>query len=102
MAIRIDAFRVATDAAYAAGLSAAEWNELAQSHEWLQLVAEQRELVANVLDVHGHMLPGFMAQVQPPVSAPHTASAAITSSSSRNTSASTNQPRPGGTLTQRA
>src|SRR5215211_7878150 len=71
MAVRIDAVRVAMDAAYAAQLSAADWYELSLTPEWGQLVAEQRELVANVLAVHGYKLPGFAAQVQqPPVTAP--------------------------------
>src|SRR4029079_8561146 len=46
--------------------------------------------------------PAATASSQPPASAPQTARAVITSSSSRNTSASTNQPRPGGTLTREA
>src|SRR5438270_1729234 len=70
MARSINALRVAQEASYAASLTASEWFELAQMPEWQQLVAEQRELVSTVLDTHGHMLPGFAAQVQPPAPAP--------------------------------
>jgi CO/xanthine dehydrogenase Mo-binding subunit len=69
MARSIDVLRVAQEASYAATLNASEWYDLAQMPEWQQLVAEQRELVAAVLDTHGAMLPGF-AQVQPAAPAP--------------------------------
>jgi len=71
MAVRIDALRAAMDSAYAAKLTAAEWFELAQSPEWTQLVAEQRELVASTLELYGSMIPGFMqAQPAPPPPVP--------------------------------
>src|SRR2546423_5015682 len=53
---RIEAVRVAQDAAYAASLSDADWQTLAQDHEWQQLVAEQSEMVANAIAAHGHKL----------------------------------------------
>src|SRR2546429_531338 len=53
---RIEAVRVAQDAAYAASLSDADWQALAQDHEWQQLVAEQSEMVASAIAVHGHKL----------------------------------------------
>src|SRR5579859_2607255 len=59
MAQTIDALRVAQDAAYAASLTPEEWAELAHSTEWLQLVAEQRELVNTTLETHAASLPGF-------------------------------------------
>src|SRR5438477_4312990 len=55
---RIEAVRVAQDAAYAASLSDADWQALAQDHEWQQLVAEQSEMLTNVMAAHGHKLPG--------------------------------------------
>ena len=69
MARTIDVLRVAQEASYAASLSAQDWYQLAQMPEWQQLVAEQRELVASVLDTHGNMLPGFF-QAQPAAPAP--------------------------------
>src|SRR3984893_15833041 len=65
MARTIDALRVATDTQYAAALSPDDWAELAHSPEWLQLVAEQRELVNPTLAPHAASLPGF-AQVPVP------------------------------------
>jgi xanthine dehydrogenase molybdenum-binding subunit len=58
MTARIEAVRVTQDAEYAASLSDTDWAVLAQDPEWQQLVAEQSELVAPVLAVHGHKLPG--------------------------------------------
>src|SRR5258708_3723860 len=55
---RIEAVGVAQDPAYAAALTDADWYKLAQDPEWLELVAEQSELVGPVLAVHGHKLPG--------------------------------------------
>src|SRR3989475_817826 len=55
---RLEAVRVAQDAAYAASLSDADWYALSQDPDWQQLVAEQSELLTNVLEVHGHKLPG--------------------------------------------
>jgi hypothetical protein len=62
----IDVLRVATDAAYAAALSPEDWYTVAESPQWAQMLAEQRELVQSTLDTHGHMLPGFAQQVAPP------------------------------------
>ena len=59
MARTIDALRVAQDAQYAAALTPEEWSELAHSPEWLQLMAEQRELVNATLETHAASLPGF-------------------------------------------
>ena len=58
---RIEAVRVAQDAAYAASLSDAEWYALSQDHDWQQLVAEQSEMVAGVLAVYGDKFPGYGA-----------------------------------------
>src|SRR5438552_3866159 len=55
---RLEAVRVAQDAAYAASLSDADWYALSHDPDWQQLVAEQSELLTNVLEVHGHKLPG--------------------------------------------
>src|SRR3989442_1121997 len=55
---QIEAVRVAQDAAYAASLSDADWQQLAQDPTWQELVAEQSELVSSVIAVHGHKLPG--------------------------------------------
>src|SRR3989442_9855289 len=55
---RLEAVRVAQDAAYAAGLSDADWYALSQDPDWQQLVAEQSEMLTNVMAVHGHKLPG--------------------------------------------
>src|SRR5213593_1882674 len=55
---RIDAIRVAQDTAYADSLSDADWRQLAQDPTWQELVAEQSEMVAPVIAVHGHKLPG--------------------------------------------
>ena len=55
---RIDAIRVAQDAAYADSLSDADWRQLAQDPTWQELVAEQSEMVAPAIAVHGHKLPG--------------------------------------------
>src|SRR5256712_677575 len=55
---RIDAIRVAQDAAYADSLSDADWYQLAQDPTWQELVAEQSEMVAPAIAVHGHKLPG--------------------------------------------
>src|SRR3989442_14618241 len=54
----LEAVRVAQDVAYAASLSDADWQQLAQDPTWQELVAEQSELVASVIAVHGHKLPG--------------------------------------------
>jgi len=54
----IDAIRVAQDAVYADSLSDADWSALAQDPTWQLLVGEQSEMVASVLAVHGHKLPG--------------------------------------------
>jgi xanthine dehydrogenase molybdenum-binding subunit len=59
MARTIDALRVTQDAQYAAALTPEDWGELAHSPEWLQLVAEQRELVNSTLETHAASLPGF-------------------------------------------
>jgi CO/xanthine dehydrogenase Mo-binding subunit len=59
MARTIDALRVAQDAQYAAALTPEDWAALANSPEWLQLVAEQRELVNSTLQTHAASLPGF-------------------------------------------
>ena len=59
MARTIDALRVTQDAQYAAALSPEDWSELAHSPEWLQLMAEQRELVNATLETHAASLPGF-------------------------------------------
>jgi len=61
----IDLLRVAQDAQYAASLTAEEWSEIAHSPAWLQMVAEQRELVSATLETHAASMPGF-AQVAPP------------------------------------
>ncbi len=55
---RIEAVRVAQDASYAASLSDADWYALAQDPDWQLLVAEQSEMLAPVMAVHGHKLPG--------------------------------------------
>src|SRR2546427_1862741 len=55
---QIEAVRVAQDAAYAASLTDAQWQQLAQDPSWQELVAEQSEMVAPVIAVHGHKLPG--------------------------------------------
>jgi hypothetical protein len=62
MAVRIDALRVAQDPSYAASLTVEDWYALAGTPEWQQLVAEQSELVASTLAVHGEK---FAQQVQP-------------------------------------
>src|SRR3989442_7791200 len=55
---QIEAVRVAQDAAYAASLSDADWQQLAQDPTWQELVAEQSELVSSIIAIHGHKLPG--------------------------------------------
>src|SRR5439155_17472411 len=55
---RLEAVRVAQDAAYAASLSDADWYALSQHPDWQQLVAEQSEMLTNVMAAHGHKLPG--------------------------------------------
>src|SRR5256712_1344654 len=55
---QLEAVRVAQDAAYAASLSDADWQQLAQDPTWQELVAEQSEMVSSVIAVHGHKLPG--------------------------------------------
>src|SRR2546422_7226313 len=55
---RLEAVRVAQDAAYAASLSDADWYALSQDPDWQQLVAEQSEMLTNVMAAHGHKLPG--------------------------------------------
>ena len=67
---RIEAVRVAQDAAYAASLTDADWYALAQDPDWHVLMAEQSELVAPVLAKYGHMIPGAINEVPqegPPV-----------------------------------
>ena len=59
MATTIDFLRVATDAQYAAGLSPEELASVAQSPEWLQMVAEQRELVSSALQTFGANSPKY-------------------------------------------
>jgi hypothetical protein len=49
MARTIDALRVAQDIHYAASLTAEEWAGVAQSPDWIQMVAKQHELVAATL-----------------------------------------------------
>ncbi len=63
MAVRIDALRVAQDPSYAASLTAEDWYALAGTPEWQQMVAEQSELIASTMAVHGEKLG---QQVQPP------------------------------------
>ena len=55
----IDVLRVATDAKYAASLSPEEWASVAQSPEFRQMAAEQRELLAATLETHAASIPGF-------------------------------------------
>src|SRR5882762_883941 len=69
MANTIDFLRVATDVQYAAALTPEELASVAQSPEWLQMVAEQRELVAGALQTHASLSTGF-AQIAPPVVPP--------------------------------
>ena len=69
MAITIDFLRVATDVQYAATLTPEELASVAGSAEWLQMVAEQRELVAGALQTHAALSTGF-AQIAPPVVPP--------------------------------
>ncbi len=64
MATTIDFLRVATDAQYAAGLTPEELASVAQSPEWAQMMAEQRELVSSALQTHVSL--GGYAQVTPP------------------------------------
>ncbi len=59
MPTNIDVLRVATDAKYAASLSPEEWASVAQSPEFRQMVAEQRELLAATLETHAASIPGF-------------------------------------------
>jgi xanthine dehydrogenase molybdenum-binding subunit len=63
VAVRIDALRVAQDPSYAASLTAEDWYALAGTPEWQQMLAEQSELVASAMAVHGDKL---AQQVQPP------------------------------------
>jgi CO/xanthine dehydrogenase Mo-binding subunit len=56
---------VAQDPAYAANLTTEQWYTLAGTPEWQQLVAEQSELLASTLAVHGDKL---LQQAQPPTS----------------------------------
>src|SRR5437588_9779044 len=58
---RIEAVRVAQDAAYAASLTDAEWSALSQDPDWQHMVAEQSEMLTSVLATHGHRLPGASA-----------------------------------------
>lgn len=64
MATRIDVLRVAQDPTYAASLTPEELAHLASSPEWLQLVAEQREVVAHALQTHSALTP-VARQAQP-------------------------------------
>jgi len=67
----IDLLRVATDKAYAASLTPEEIATIAGSPEWLQMVAEQHELVSSALDAHAGLTIGQAApapaQVAPEV-----------------------------------
>src|SRR5262245_6513177 len=65
----IDVLRLAQDAQYAAALTAEEWAAVAHSPEFVQMVAEQRELMSGVLQTHAAAIPGF-AQVAPPAAPP--------------------------------
>src|SRR4051812_713631 len=56
MAGRIDVVRVATDPAYAAKLSASDWQTLRSDPELHVMIVEQSELVANMLATHGERL----------------------------------------------
>ncbi|MGH2796825.1 MAG: xanthine dehydrogenase family protein molybdopterin-binding subunit [Thermoleophilaceae bacterium] len=58
MKAQIDPIRVAQEPGYAASLSDHDWYELADDPAWQELVAEQSELVATVLDKYGRKLPG--------------------------------------------
>jgi CO/xanthine dehydrogenase Mo-binding subunit len=62
----IDALRVAQDTRYAASLTTEEWASVAHSPEWLQLVAEQHELVAATLQKYATSIPGYSQVVVPP------------------------------------
>src|SRR2546428_7353804 len=55
---RLEAGRVAQGAADGASLSDADWYALSQDPDWQQLVAEQSEMLTNVMAAHGHKLPG--------------------------------------------
>src|SRR3990170_2616175 len=55
---RIEAVRVAQDPSYAAGLTDADWQALAQDPEWQLLAAEQSEMGATVMAGHGPKMPG--------------------------------------------
>src|SRR5919204_5273891 len=63
---RIDPLRVATDASYAESLTRAEWRALGQNPEFLQLVAEQNELVAHLLQRYGTEMGLMQPGPQPP------------------------------------
>src|SRR5690348_4815104 len=56
---RIDPLRVAQDPAYASRLTDDEWLQLAADPAWQAMLAQTPEIVARVLAVHGHKLPGF-------------------------------------------
>ncbi len=53
MAGKVDAYRVATDAAYAARLSPAEWSTLRHDPEFQAMLVEQSELMSDVLIKYG-------------------------------------------------
>jgi hypothetical protein len=55
---QIEAQRVALDAAYAASLSDADWYALSMDPAWQEMVAEQSELVADVIAKYGSKIPG--------------------------------------------
>ena len=48
MATTIDVLRLTQDARYAATLTAEEWASVAQSPEFVQMAAEQSELLASI------------------------------------------------------
>lgn len=68
MAIRINAYRVATDPRYAASLSDSEWLALKHDPEFQVMVAEQSELMSTVLMKYGDRL-GYN-QAAPPAAPP--------------------------------
>jgi CO/xanthine dehydrogenase Mo-binding subunit len=56
---QIEAVRVAQDAAYAASLSDSDWYALSMDPAWQEMVAEQSELVADVIAKYGSKIPGI-------------------------------------------
>ncbi|HUG05564.1 MAG TPA: xanthine dehydrogenase family protein molybdopterin-binding subunit [Candidatus Limnocylindria bacterium] len=55
---QIEAVRVAQDPAYAASLSDSDWYALAQDPAWQDMVAEQSELVSDVIAKYGNRMGG--------------------------------------------